>query len=433
MAIFIPKDAGFPFDPADMHAMAEYHGFAADVPSTDGMIAAVNSPPATPTANSVRAAAMFDPALVQGLVPGADFPTPDRLPNPDRSFARRGANNLEVPVFRSDGTLWAAVPVWSFEDIATGLATWPAPAIRVREGQLVHSLLGSQQGPHTIHHHGIEPTAMNDGVGHLSFEVNAGAYTYQWQAADAGTYFYHCHRNTVLHFERGMYGALIIDPPSGPGKTYVGDALVDYGAEAIWAVDEFDTRWHGLRRDADGNDIDYGVGPDGRVREVVDNVAAGIQGLGLNAFTTIDDPANPRLHDFNPNVFLVSGQPGRFDSDNEILLAVGVSVRQGQSVLVRTLNASYAQTRWRFPSQIPGQVIAADGRTFGKTPFGAYSSPMTLASIGHQFQLSVARRWDVLLDTTGVAPGQYLVDVSFHHWLTDARLRTLRLPITVTP
>jgi len=432
MATLIPRDAGFPFDPADMHELAEYEGFAADVPNTTGIITAVNSPPAVPNANSVRAARMIDPALVAGLAVGDDFPTPDRMPSPDRIFERRGAHNVDVPVLNPDGSLWALVPVWSFEDLVTGQQTWPAPMIRVREGQLVHSLLGSQQGPHTIHHHGIEPTPMNDGVGHLTFEVDAGSYTYQWQAAEAGTYFYHCHRNTVLHFERGMYGPLIIDPPSGPGKTYVGDDLVDYDAEALWVVDDFDTRWHGLRRDADGNDIDYGVGPDGRVREVVDNVASGLQGLGINTFTRIGDAANPRLHDFNPNVFLVTGQPTRFGVDQEVLAAVGVTVRQGRNLLVRTLNGSYAHTRWRFPSQIPGQVIAADGRTFGKAPFGAYSSPATLASMAHRFQLSVARRWDVLLDTTGVAPGQYLVEVDFHHWLTDARLRTIRLPITVT-
>ena len=38
-------------------------------------------------------------------------------------------------------------------------------------------------------------------------------YTYQWQPNFIGFYFCHCHRNTVQHFEFGLYQALLIEPP----------------------------------------------------------------------------------------------------------------------------------------------------------------------------------------------------------------------------
>ncbi len=90
---------------------------------------------------------------------------------------------------------------------------YPGPTLRVPRGAIFHSDTACQgPPPHTIHWHGIEPTPMNDGVGHCSFEVE-GHYIYQWQPSFIGTYFYHCHRNTMMHFEYGLAGFMLFDPP----------------------------------------------------------------------------------------------------------------------------------------------------------------------------------------------------------------------------
>ena len=95
---------------------------------------------------------------------------------------------------------------------ATGGGNFPGATIRLPRGVWFHGeTSGHGPPPHTIHWHGIEPTPINDGVGHCSMEV--GHYTYQWQPNFIGFYFCHCHRNTVQHFEFGLYQALLIDPP----------------------------------------------------------------------------------------------------------------------------------------------------------------------------------------------------------------------------
>lgn len=414
----IPRDVSAPFNPGDAVQMAQFEGFACDVPTDAGMVAAVNNPPAVPTADSQRAAQLFVPALVLGR---ADLPTPDPVAA-DVQLEYQGMRQIDllVPGMSANG---GRVEVWAFQRRNPDIETWPSPAIRVNEGQVVHNRVTTSRGPHTIHHHGIEPTPMNDGAGHLSFEID-NEYTYQWRAGEAGTYFFHCHRNTVLHFEMGMYGMLIVDPPQGPGFTYVGDTLVPYGAEAIWVADDIDTRWHGL---------DNNPGPHNR--EPITDHAAGIQDCdndGRSGFLRIDDPDNPGLHDFNPNVFAVTGHPGRFGVDNDLIAAAGVTVRRGENLLIRMLCASYCHTHWRFPSTLSGQVIAADGRALGRAPFGSYSSPIPLNSIGHQFVLSTAQRHDVLIDTSPASLGNHHVEIEFRHWMSDTRIRTVRVPITVT-
>ncbi len=90
--------------------------------------------------------------------------------------------------------------------------TYPGPICRVPRGAVFHGkLAGKGPPPHTIHWHGIEPTPINDGVGHCSMEF--GNYLYQWQPNFTGTYFYHCHRNTMQHFEFGLFSLLPIEPP----------------------------------------------------------------------------------------------------------------------------------------------------------------------------------------------------------------------------
>jgi hypothetical protein len=95
---------------------------------------------------------------------------------------------------------------------AAKAGTYPGPTLRMPRGVIFNSTVsGKGPPPHTIHWHGMEPTPLNDGVGHCSMEI--GNYTYQWQPNFMGFYFLHCHRNTMQHFEYGLYSALIFEAP----------------------------------------------------------------------------------------------------------------------------------------------------------------------------------------------------------------------------
>lgn len=270
-----------------------------------------------------------------------------------------------------------SVKIWGFRD-ASGGTPFPSPPIRVNQGDIVHVTLDvPMMMVHTIHLHGIEPSTFNDGVGHTSFDVQ-GQYTYQFRPAHAGTYFYHCHTNTVLHAEMGMYGALIVDPPSGPGTAFQGGPA--YDVEKIWAVDDIDNNWHSLAWDA------------------------GLCGADVG------------LNKFNPKLFIINGVgSNNTPTDNNIIF----TVKKGQRALLRYICAGYLPQRVKFtnPAGLGGlKVIAEDGR-----PLASAETWPVINSVASRVCVS-AERLD--FHFTPTTTGTYRVDFEFLHWVTGAVVGT---------
>jgi FtsP/CotA-like multicopper oxidase with cupredoxin domain len=351
-------------------------------------------------------------------------PQLDRIPNTVRRTLLHGQKL----------TMWDGKQVnfFLFDDPdipSTSAGTFPAPTIRVPRGVIFHGWThGQGPPPHTIHWHGIEPTPMNDGVGHCSMEL--GTYTYQWQPNFIGSYFYHCHRNTMQHFEFGLYGFLIVEPPdayaqqdpllpnyaggyprrtaanltnfrwpgdSNPVPGFVGGALdpstphamtVPYDTEALWVLDDRDSRWSDLMKDARATFPKHGNQP------------------GIN-----DQFFKGDFHDFNADYFFATGVnfPGPVGSSPSIApgivvprdlnsgvtgMQVSINALVGQNILVRCLCAAYVSIKVTFPVDVV--IIAFDGRALGVPPFGLYSSPF-LVKAGTPFELSTARRFDALI------------------------------------
>ncbi|MBI4337613.1 MAG: carboxypeptidase regulatory-like domain-containing protein [Chloroflexi bacterium] len=359
--------------------------------------------------------------------------------------------------------------------------TFPGATIRVPRGVWFHGhTLGHGPPPHTIHWHGIEPTPINDGVGHCSMEI--GENTYQWQPNFIGFYFCHCHRNTVQHFEFGLYQALLIDPPDaffatqwdrtipiGAGRDrkrriaanlniigtegggtpepglgagyenlvvrtdaevnalfpgYVGGQITDpdpeannpnlpaflkfpvnphaktvpYDVEALWVVDDRDSKWSDLAPDARATYPKHGSIPG-----VNDNYHGNAGGnANRNDFFAFND--------FNPDYWYVTGVnvPGPRGGSGTIpagivippalicgtATQVSIEAQVGQTILVRVLDGAYNNITVRFPVDVT--VIAWDGRSLGVAPFNHYTHAYTVKA-NTPIYTSVARRFDALI------------------------------------
>jgi FtsP/CotA-like multicopper oxidase with cupredoxin domain len=106
-------------------------------------------------------------------------------------------------------------------DVGAGLPwqTWayngtvPGPLLRATEGERIRVVLENHlSAPTTIHWHGVPVPNVMDGVpGVTQPSVNPGEqFVYEFDAPLPGTYFYHSH--VGLQLDRGLLGALIVDP-----------------------------------------------------------------------------------------------------------------------------------------------------------------------------------------------------------------------------
>lgn len=350
---------------------------------------------------------------------------------------------------------------------ATSSGNYPGATIRVPRGVLFHcETEGKGPPPHTIHWHGIEPTPMNDGVGHCSMEI--GHYIYQWQPNQIGTYFMHCHRNTVQHFEFGLFSLLIIHPPDaffatkelgvkiGTGrdgtfrtaanaenfpqfpeffKSAIEDGdprayTVPYDVEAFWVFDDRDSTWATQASDARAFFPSHGSRPginDNFVRGFFNDYLAdywfvtGVPVVPLNGIKTSPNVGmiDPKTPPIDPR--LNSGVEGT---------QVPISATVGQTILVRNLCAAYNSVRITYPLDVV--IIAFDGRALGVPPFGSYNRPFLLPA-GTPIQICTARRFDALINSPTAFSGFAKVEfLSAPGAPSPPVVQTAMIPITIS-
>jgi FtsP/CotA-like multicopper oxidase with cupredoxin domain len=152
---------------------------------------------------------------------------------------------------------WRLVAIDKEIEIAPGVryAAWtfngrvPGPTLRCTEGDRLRITFSNGSAhPHTVHFHGIHPSAM-DGVPGLGEEIGGGliepgaSFTYEFDAEPFGLHLYHCHAAPLAaHIAKGLYGTFIVDPkePRAPADELVMvmnafDTNFDFGNE-VYAV-----------------------------------------------------------------------------------------------------------------------------------------------------------------------------------------------------
>lgn len=247
----------------------------------------------------------------------------------------------------------------------------PAPQLRFKEGDsaIVHFKNNSPE-MHTIHFHGLDVDQANDGVGHTSQEIYPNqTFDYHFKCNNAGTFLYHCHVLTTLHLAMGMYGTVVVDPPTGSGLLDSG--LPVYNNEYTLLSSEFDLDWN-------------------------------------------SNPLSPGPFQlYEANYLMVNGKSGTqlLTGEHDIL---------GQTetyIALRLANIGYGKTRFEFPQEAEVLAYLADGRVL----------PTPIAS--NEFELFPGERFDLLIKSH--VPIDSFVKVSYFDMRNDNFLGQNLVPLKI--
>ena len=107
-----------------------------------------------------------------------------------------------------------SVHAWTFDGQV------PGPQLTVTQGDLVEVLPAQRRHRDgvTIHWHGYRCPRVRTGsrASPRTPVPPGGSFTYRFRATEPGTYWYHAHQRSLEAVRRGLYGALMVRPPT-PG------------------------------------------------------------------------------------------------------------------------------------------------------------------------------------------------------------------------
>lgn len=274
----------------------------------------------------------------------------------NQALADGTGNTKKFHLYATDGYLTlpdnTQVYIWGYSlQNEKGTAVYPAPKLVVNEGDQVEVILtnigpkkeGIKRLAHTIHFHGLDTDQANDGVPHTSEDILVGdSFTYRFTATHAGTYFYHCHVDTVEHLQMGMHGAFIVKAKDGADQAWTGGP--SYNKEYTFVLNEIDPDWH----------------------------------------KAVEDGKSYDRTDFHPRYWTINGKAY---PDTEGDPSTSIEGKVGDTVLVRLINSGY-QTHSMHLHGHHFKVIASDGR------------PLPVVEEKDTINVGAGERYDLLITFT---------------------------------
>ncbi len=292
-------------------------------------------------------------------------------------------------------------------------ANFPAPTIAVKEGQKLYLNLTNVGmvvrpdlfDPHTIHWHGFPQAAsIFDGVPSASISVNMGAtLTYYYNVVEPGTFMWHCHVEATEHMQMGMLGNLyvlpiqnnlpdstVLNPDAPPEKQFIhhtgykyvyndGDGSTYYDVEYPLQISAFDPDFH---------DASLTVQPLPFAN--MDDKYPMLNGRGY------PDTVDPSI------LYNTASDEGFPDRPSQKINSL-ITATQGEKILLRISSLSTVNYFTLTVLGIPMRVVGTGARLL-RGPDGRDTSYMT-----NSVNLGGGETADVILDTTDVEPGTYVL------------------------
>ncbi|MDQ2661773.1 MAG: multicopper oxidase family protein [Actinomycetota bacterium] len=275
--------------------------------------------------------------------------------------------------------------------------TSPGPEIRARQGDLVEVEFANESVTDgaTLHWHGIDVPNAADGVAGITQDAVpvGGRHTYRFVAEDTGTYWYHSHQVSHVQVERGLLGAVVIEPAAASTAPESTDAATD-----VTALLHVYGGQHTLNGRADDERVEAAPGSTVRVRVInTDQGTAAVWSAAPFRLIAVDGQRVNRPADVEGQRVLIPAG-GRADVAVRVPPsgeAVRLHVGGARSMLIGDMSASAASLR-----QAQGTAVAAARQPERTLDLLAYGEAVPLdfdpTRPDRSYEYVIARRFGII-------------------------------------